>query len=972
MSGLWKRFKTVGRSVARRIGIFFGIVRSDELDDIQDIIQQRLQDGEYGISINNLFPKKSSNKYRLASQVEEALSQVLMSPSNDDVSVESYNDFRLQNDFEVVETRDSEISISMESLHLENPGHCLEGIHTEQSNQDSDLMASGYTFDKNIDNSECTPVKDTEFECIQVEKTGCKNCVVQYAGSDYAAVESIYNECNTPVEDIGSVCTPLIGSECTVDPYTIEVKEANSNEICNLYPSNKDQSNSTLRKNDNPVLDKNKSANGKDNISDDSESKKSDKVTFYSSKLNNTSKSKSESSVLVTSTGNSVLAEVDTSSDGSNIKVHFVVRSKSEGANMDDVMVERNKVHGSSDDTDKDDLTSESELNNKSNTDTRDNESKDTVCRSSVSIESINVSIEKNIRRDNNVVKLGSLGNSVSNVEDDSDITKVTDKSATHLQLEYTNQEDSRETLKEDQPAVNKDVSVLQNSVEDDKRVEKHVKFESLTNTQLEDTNMKDSRDTFKKDYSEVNEDESAQQDNVEDDKKMEKHVEFESLTRTQECELNDKALDDFGETDNNPNSMQWDNKSDSEEQLNEEDFAYGQEAYHHYKLFAEIEKKIKIGELEESKERKVNIYKWNIEQIDEIIEKAKAYYMDPTGEEPAKDWKELWKKFNVELKSKTSFHKYPKSITDIRVKLSEMPVYLPLFTIFIIFAQLVSFGVICGLGGLTYIGLEPKLELQDGIKTFLGTETVHKWVRPNIWIGPSEVYMISVGATFSPCMREDIGIIIDSTKMNYSVDTRLGCCEVASRNTAGTTTQDECTQLTNGVGKWKENMMCSERPSGQNHIQHNLKPCCINTKGMCTLMSHKHCTFIGGIYHQKGPEHCSKVNCLSSVCGFGGFTSKPDQTWLPDKPAHWWRFLLSLLYHHGIIHTALVVIIQALILRQIEQSVGWFRVMIIYILSGVGGILPVCINYEEQNMVDLIIIPVHVSVGLSQNEPNN
>lgn len=38
-----------------------------------------------------------------------------------------------------------------------------------------------------------------------------------------------------------------------------------------------------------------------------------------------------------------------------------------------------------------------------------------------------------------------------------------------------------------------------------------------------------------------------------------------------------------------------------------------------------QIEKKIKIGELEESKERKVNIYKWNIEQIDGIIEKAKG-----------------------------------------------------------------------------------------------------------------------------------------------------------------------------------------------------------------------------------------------------------------------------------------------------------------------------------------------------------
>lgn len=29
--------------------------------------------------------------------------------------------------------------------------------------------------------------------------------------------------------------------------------------------------------------------------------------------------------------------------------------------------------------------------------------------------------------------------------------------------------------------------------------------------------------------------------------------------------------------------------KSDSDEQLNAEDFAYGQEAYHHYKLFTEV-----------------------------------------------------------------------------------------------------------------------------------------------------------------------------------------------------------------------------------------------------------------------------------------------------------------------------------------------------------------------------------------------
>ena len=57
---------------------------------------------------------------------------------------------------------------------------------------------------------------------------------------------------------------------------------------------------------------------------------------------------------------------------------------------------------------------------------------------------------------------------------------------------------------------------------------------------------------------------------------------------------------------------------------------------------------------------------------------------------------------------------------------------------------QVLVFGLLCYFGGLTKIGFEPVLELSEGTPTFLGTETIHKWVKPNIWIGPDEKYWIS------------------------------------------------------------------------------------------------------------------------------------------------------------------------------------------------------------------------------------
>ena len=63
------------------------------------------------------------------------------------------------------------------------------------------------------------------------------------------------------------------------------------------------------------------------------------------------------------------------------------------------------------------------------------------------------------------------------------------------------------------------------------------------------------------------------------------------------------------------------------------------------------------------------------------------------------------------------------------------------------------------------------------------------------------------------------------------------------------------------GAGIWKDGVVCSERSPGQNSVAHILKPCCFNLRGHCQLISHDHCTFLGGTYTVDGPDHCSQVH---------------------------------------------------------------------------------------------------------------
>lgn len=79
------------------------------------------------------------------------------------------------------------------------------------------------------------------------------------------------------------------------------------------------------------------------------------------------------------------------------------------------------------------------------------------------------------------------------------------------------------------------------------------------------------------------------------------------------------------------------------------------------------------------------------------------------------------------------------------------------------------------------------------------------------------------------------------------------------------------------------------------------------------------------------------KVNCLSEVCKMGGIPADdefPDQS----KGNQWWRFFIPLIFHMGIIHLLIIMMIQLYIGIKIERTAGWLRVSLIYFISGIGG----------------------------------
>jgi membrane associated rhomboid family serine protease len=69
----------------------------------------------------------------------------------------------------------------------------------------------------------------------------------------------------------------------------------------------------------------------------------------------------------------------------------------------------------------------------------------------------------------------------------------------------------------------------------------------------------------------------------------------------------------------------------------------------------------------------------------------------------------------------------------------------------------------------------------------------------------------------------------------------------------------------------------------------------------------------------------------LSQLCGFNGVSTEPNQ---------WYRFIISIFLHVGIVHILLNLFTQLVIAAEIERKIGLFRIVFIYFTSGIFGFI--------------------------------
>ncbi|XP_055955425.1 inactive rhomboid protein 1 isoform X2 [Patella vulgata] len=80
-------------------------------------------------------------------------------------------------------------------------------------------------------------------------------------------------------------------------------------------------------------------------------------------------------------------------------------------------------------------------------------------------------------------------------------------------------------------------------------------------------------------------------------------------------------------------------------------------------------------------------------------------------------------------------------------------------------------------------------------------------------------------------------------------------------------------------------------------------------------------------------------VNCLNGLCGFTGL-SESTSDGFPVSPYQAWRVFVALFYCHGVIHLILILFVEWLIMRSVERSSGWLRLMLIFLISGMTSVV--------------------------------
>jgi membrane associated rhomboid family serine protease len=78
----------------------------------------------------------------------------------------------------------------------------------------------------------------------------------------------------------------------------------------------------------------------------------------------------------------------------------------------------------------------------------------------------------------------------------------------------------------------------------------------------------------------------------------------------------------------------------------------------------------------------------------------------------------------------------------------------------------------------------------------------------------------------------------------------------------------------------------------------------------------------------------------LSELCGFNGVPNPHPGGTLDDKPEpnQWFRFIIPMFLHTGIIHIGFNLLVQLTMAADMERTVGWWRFAFVYLASGIWG----------------------------------
>jgi membrane associated rhomboid family serine protease len=82
--------------------------------------------------------------------------------------------------------------------------------------------------------------------------------------------------------------------------------------------------------------------------------------------------------------------------------------------------------------------------------------------------------------------------------------------------------------------------------------------------------------------------------------------------------------------------------------------------------------------------------------------------------------------------------------------------------------------------------------------------------------------------------------------------------------------------------------------------------------------------------------------NCtLSQLCGMGGVPDQSNVTDFKDtshEPNQWWRFIVPIFLHAGVIHIGFNMLLQLTLGRDMEKEIGALRFILVYFSAGIFG----------------------------------